>query len=118
GVAGDSSLIQTVAVPIGGKDQRIIGALMAVRHVGDSIARAVGAQTQSDVYFFVFDRENQPRVAASTDALRRHREVLLAALASRLGADSTPVRQAGASADTAGSLAALEPIVIDGEHFV
>src|SRR6185503_10208201 len=80
GVSGDSSLIQTVAVPIGGRDQRIIGALMGVRHVGDSIARAVGSQTQSDVYFFVFNRANEPRIAASTDALRRSREVLLAAL--------------------------------------
>lgn len=119
GVAGDTSLIQTVAVPIGGGDQRIIGALMGVKHVGDSLARAIGTQTQSDVYFYVFDRENEPRVAASTDALRRSREMLVAALAARLRSDSTPVEQAGASADTgAASLDALEPIVIGGEHFV
>src|SRR6185503_4403330 len=118
GVAGDSSLIQTVAVPIGGKDQRIIGALMAVRHVGDSIARAVGSQTQSDVYFFVFNRANEPRIAASTDALRRSREVLLAALSARLRSDSTPVQQAGQATDSLASLATLEPIVVDGEHFV
>ena len=118
GVLGDSILIQTVAVPIGGRDQRILGALMGVKYVGDSIARAVSAQTQSDVYFYVLDRDGTPTIAASTDALRRERAPLLASLAARLRTDSAMVEQAGASADTAARGDTLERIELNGEHFV
>jgi len=118
GVSGDTSLIQTVAVPIGGGGQRIIGALMAAKFVTDSVARAVGAQTQSDVYFFALDRQNEPRVVAATDALRPSSTALLASLSQRLRADSNGVVQAGVASDSAGPRAALEPIVLNGEHFV
>ena len=118
GVAGDSTLIQTVAVPIGGKEKRIIGALMAARPITDSIARAVGTQTQSDVYFFALNRENEPHISATTDALRRSRSTLLASLSARLRADSDGVAQAGNASDSTGPSTTLEPIVLNGEHFV
>ena len=119
GVAGDSNLIQTVAVPIGGRDKRIIGALMAVQPVTDSMARAVSSQTQSDVYFFALDRGDEPRMAAGKPELRRSADALLRTLAAKLHGDSTNgVQQAGNTSDSAGALAALDPLVLNGEHFV
>jgi len=71
GVAGDSSLIQTVAVPIQGAGSRILGALMFAKPITDSIARAVGTQTETDILFYALDRQDQPRIAAATDEARR-----------------------------------------------
>ena len=118
GVAGDTALIQIVAEPIEGAGGRIIGALMAARPVTDSVARAVGAQTQSEVLFFALDSEDAPRLAASTDGIRGASGQLLAAAAAR-PADSTGVQLAGeARSDSAAGGVAIDNLQLDGQHYV
>lgn len=119
GVSGDSTIIQVVATPIIGAGNRVIGALMAARAVSDSVARAVGNQTQSEVMLFALDKNDEPRVAALTDGLRRSTGPLLAALSQRLHSDSTAAAGAvDAPGDSSASVATLERMDLDGEHFV
>jgi serine/threonine-protein kinase len=118
GVAGDSTLMETVAVPILGAGGRVLGALMAAKYVTDSVARAVGSQTQSDVLFFALDKHDEPRVAAATEDMRRSSAVLIAKLSENLHSDRNNVRQAGDASDSATAVAALDPVVLNGEHFV
>ena len=118
GVASDSTLIQVVAQPIEGAGGRIIGALMAAKPVTDSLARAVGSQTQSDVLFFALDRDDAPRLVASTDGIRSASGALLAAVSRQLASDAHGVRLAGASPDSAARLIALDNIELSGQHFV
>ncbi len=113
GVAGDSTLIQLVSVPIPGANNRIIGALMAAKYVTDSIARAVGVQTESEVVFYALDGNAVPRLVAATDDARPFSATLLA----RLRDDSNSVQLAGASADTAAA-APLQHVELAGERFV
>lgn len=118
GVSGDSMLIQIVSVPIQGAGGRVIGALMAAKHVTDSVARAVGSQTQSDVLFYVVDRNDEPRLAAATEDARRAGNVLLAMLSKKMHADSTgSAQQAGTASDSAGPNM-LDRVELDGERFV
>src|SRR5213592_4428267 len=88
GVAGDTTLIETVAVPILGAGGRLLGALMAARYVTDSVARAVGAQTQTEVMFFALDKRDEPRLAAASEQVRRSSRPLLVAVSARMHADS------------------------------
>jgi HAMP domain-containing protein/predicted Ser/Thr protein kinase len=117
GVAGDSTLIETVAVPILGAGGRVIGALMAAKYVTDSIARAVGSQTQSAVLFFALDAHDEPRLAAATEDIRGSSGALLTQLSQRLHSDSNGVQQAGRAPDSANAVPS-EPIELNGEHFV
>jgi serine/threonine-protein kinase len=116
GVAGDSTLIQIVAVPIFGGGRRVIGALMAAKYVSDSLARAIGSQTQSEVLFYALDQQDEPHLAAATEAMRRSSGPVLAAVTERLRADSG-VQQAGSAADSA-ARDTLDRIELNGEHFV
>jgi serine/threonine-protein kinase len=106
GVTGDSLLIQLVAVPIEGAGRRIIGALMAAKLVTDSLARAAGKQTGSDVLFYAVDGEGEARAAAGTDWSRTASASLLAFM-----------QQAGnaGAADSAASTSRLE---VASENFV
>jgi serine/threonine-protein kinase len=117
GVAGDSTLIQIVAVPISGAGGRVIGALMAAKYLTDSLARAVGSQTQSDVLFYALDKQEEPRLAAATDAIRRSTDKLLGTIADRLHGSVSGVQQAGAVADSA-ARDTLDRVQLNGEHFV
>jgi eukaryotic-like serine/threonine-protein kinase len=117
GVAGDSTLIQIVAVPIVGGGRRVIGALMAAKYVTDSTARAIGSQTQSEILFYALDQQDEPRLAAATEDMRRASSVLLARLSERLHGDSTGVQQAGSAADSA-ARDTLDRVELNGEHFV
>ena len=115
GIAGDSVLTHVVSVPIRGSNDRIIGALMAARFLSDSIARAVGAETQSDIFFYAITAGDDLRVTASTDGLREVGDPVLVDAAMRIraaDADTTGVRQAGASTDTAAQ------VEFGGEHYV
>jgi serine/threonine-protein kinase len=119
GVAGDTSLIQTVALPIHGAGSRIIGALMLAKPITDSIARAVGTQTRTDVVFYVLDSLGQPRVVAATDQARRSTAPLLASLARATANDTgSTVEQAGAVSDSASGAAKLDRLQLGNEHFV
>jgi len=119
GVAGDSSLIEVVAVQVLGAGGRSLGALMAAKHVSDSIARAVGSQTESQVLFFVLDSLGQPQVAAATDIARRASATLLARLSQQMQSDSDDVALASSSApDSAAPAGALERLDLNGETFV
>jgi eukaryotic-like serine/threonine-protein kinase len=117
GVAGDTALTHVVAVPILGAGERLLGALLAAKYVSDSIVRAVGSTTQSEVFFYALDRDDQPRISAGTDGLRQVGDPVLVALAVRLRADSSSdpsgVEQAGRP-----STDALEPVEFNGEHYV
>jgi eukaryotic-like serine/threonine-protein kinase len=116
GVAGDSVLTHVVSVPIFGTNNRIIGALMAARFVSDSIVRAVGRFTSSDIFFYVLTRDDAMRVTASTDELRRVGEPVLVEIAQRIQdswADTAAgVQQAGAVRDS------LTQVEFGGEHYV
>ena len=119
GVAGDSALIQTVALPIqGAGNGRVIGVLMLAKGITDSIARALGSQTQADIVFYALDRQDQPRLAAATDEARRSSAQLLASLASAMADSGTAVEQAGASADSTTAAASFDRMELGGEHFV
>jgi HAMP domain-containing protein/predicted Ser/Thr protein kinase len=117
GVTSDSILMETVAVPIPGAGGQVIGALMAAKYVTDSIARAVGSQTRTEVLFFALDKRDEPRLAAATEDLRRASGPVLARISEKMHADSSEVRQAGSSVDSANA-APLDQLVLSGEHFV
>jgi eukaryotic-like serine/threonine-protein kinase len=119
GIAGDSALVQYVAVPIRGGNNRILGALMAAKYVTDSVARAIGAQTQSDVLFFRLDTLGAPRLAAATDDLRPVSAALLDTLAGQLAGDSTGVELAGTAVpDSLTALRNSKEFELGGEHIV
>lgn len=120
GIAGDSALVQYVAVPVRGVNNRMLGALMGAAYVSDSIARAVGAQTTSQVLFFRFDTLGQPHLAAATDDARSIQEPLLAHIAARLNGDSAHagVQLAGAAGDSAALTEVPEEFELGGEHYV
>ncbi|HEY8176167.1 MAG TPA: protein kinase [Gemmatimonadaceae bacterium] len=117
GVTSDSILMETVAVPIPGAGGQVIGALMAAKYVTDSIARAVGSQTRTEVLFFALDKRDEPRLAAATEDLRRASGPVLARISEKMHANSSEVRQAGSSVDSANA-APLDQLVLSGEHFV
>ena len=115
GIAGDTVLTHVVSVPIKGSNDRIIGALMAARFLSDSIARAVGAETQSDIFFYAITGDDELRVTASTDGLRQVGDPVLVDAAMRIraaDADTGGVRQSGAVTDTAAQ------VEFGGEHYV
>ena len=120
GVSRDSQLIQIVTVPITSANSRITGAMMAAVLVTDSLARAIGAQTKSEVLFFALSKEAEPRLAAATDDARASRAMLLENIAQRLSPDSaTGVQLAGAAAaDTSKTDRSLESLSLNGEHFI
>ena len=118
GIAGDSALVQYVAVPVRGVNNRMLGALMGAAYISDSIARAVGAQTSSHVVFFRFDTLGVPHLAAATDEARLMRDQLLTHLASTSGGGRGGVRLAGAPADSSARADASEEFEMGGEHYV
>ena len=118
GVAGDTALTHVVSVPIFGSNNAVIGALMAAKYVSDSIVRAVGTFTRSDIFFYVLDANDEMRITASTDELRRVGDPVLVQAALRIqeggaAGDSTDgVMQAGVSRDS------LPQVEFGGEHYV
>jgi hypothetical protein len=116
GVAGDTVLTHVVSVPVFGSNSRVIGALMAAKFVSDSIVRAVGRFTNSDIFFYVITRDDELRVTASTDELRRVGDPELVRVAHQIqdaGADTLEgVQQAGAVRDSS------VEVEFGGEHFV
>ncbi|MEO8335948.1 MAG: protein kinase [bacterium] len=69
GVAGDSALIQLVAVPLLrdlNRSRSVVGVIMAAQEIGDSLAKAIGEATGSEVAFYALDKVNAPRVAGTT----------------------------------------------------
>ena len=71
GVLRDSQLFQAVAVPIFGASAsdsgkgRLLGAVMAVRYLNDSLAAQVSRGTGSHVAFYAVDRAGSPRVTGA-----------------------------------------------------
>ena len=69
GVSGDSAVIQVVAVPLLrdlNDAHSVVGVIMAAQETGDSLARAIGAATGSDVVFYALGAKGEPRVFGST----------------------------------------------------
>jgi eukaryotic-like serine/threonine-protein kinase len=115
GVAGDSVLVQYVAVPIGGANNRTIGALMGARYITDSTAAALRSATDTDVLFFMLDTLEQPTFAVATGDLEPVSAQVFAALAGD-SAVGNEVQLAGAT-DSATARGNRE-IVLRGEHYV
>lgn len=114
GVAGDTALIHVVAAPIRGGNRRVIGAMMAAKYVSDSIVRAVGVSTESELFFYVVARNGEPRITATTDELRKIGDPDLVDIAGRIAPDGAEgVRQAGVPQGTA-----LGNIDLGDERFV
>ncbi|HEX7938499.1 MAG TPA: protein kinase, partial [Gemmatimonadaceae bacterium] len=89
GVVGDSVLAQFVAVPVEGAGSRIVGALMAMRPVTDSLAREAATQIGSDVLFYALDRDDKPRASSANDRARAASASLLAKIDAAAEPDST-----------------------------
>ncbi len=69
GVAGDSAILQLVAVPLLrdlNQSRSVVGVIMAAQEVGDSLAKAIGEATGSQVAFYVLDRSGAPKLAGTT----------------------------------------------------
>ena len=69
GVTGDTAIVQLVALPLLRdltNPSSVIGVIMAAQQVGDSVARAIGATTGSEVAFYVIDKDSVPRIAGAT----------------------------------------------------
>ena len=115
GATGDNALLELVSVPVEGAGGRSLGALVAAKVVTDSIARAVGTQTESEVLLFALDTAGAPQVAAATDNARSSATTLLAEARRSLESDTGGVRQAGID-DSAG--AGTLDINLGGEKFV
>jgi HAMP domain-containing protein/predicted Ser/Thr protein kinase len=120
GVDRDSVLIEVVAVPIPGANNRILGAFMAAKQISDSVARAIGEQTDSEILFYALDESGAPRMSAATSSARNASAVLLSRLSDRLQADSGGAAQAGAVAGSVipGARDSLERVQLAGETWV
>ena len=66
GVAGDSALIQTAAVPIAVGEAQAAGTLMAAQVIDTAFARSIREATSSEIIFYLIRRDGRPRIAAST----------------------------------------------------
>ena len=119
GVAGDTVLTHVVSVPIRGPNDRIIGALMAAKFLSDSIARAVGTETQSDIFFFALRGNDELRVTASTDGLRQIGDPVLVEIAQQIqDADAAGARTAGGVRQAGARRDSLGQVEFGGEHDV
>src|SRR5687767_9547096 len=115
GVTADNKLMELVSVPVEGAGRRSLGALVAANLVTDSIARAVGAQTESEVLLFALDTTGALRLAASTEGARATSETLLAEAQRSIDADTGGVELTSVSDSAAAG--ALE-VNLGGEKFV
>jgi HAMP domain-containing protein len=80
GISGDTALMELVSVPMLrdlNNSLSVTGVIMASQLLGDSLARAIGTATGSEVAFYVIGQKGAPRVAGATipagdrDALQR-----------------------------------------------
>jgi HAMP domain-containing protein len=91
GVAGDSTLTYLVSAPVLSAGGRVIGALMAMRPITDSLARIGNSLTESQILFYVLDRDGAARMAAATEWSKTASDTLLAHIQMEL--DSTDTRR-------------------------
>lgn len=115
GVTAHNKLMELVSVPVEGAGRRSLGALVAAKLVTDSIARAVGAQTESEVLLFAFDTAGALQLAASTEGARATSGTLLTEAQRSIDADTGGVELASMSDSAAAG--ALD-VNIGGEKFV
>ena len=99
GVSGDTAVIQVVAVPLL-KDlndkQSVVGVIMAAQEVDDSLARAIGSTTGSEVAFYAVDPLGQPRGLSGATITPEERPTLQAQIAQRMASSEDRARLAGA----------------------
>src|SRR5205823_6510998 len=78
GVAGDTVAMEGVAVPVmaDSAGSRVIGVLVAVRALDDTVVRELQASTESEVLVYFVDSAGRPRVSASTLAPAARARVL------------------------------------------
>ena len=70
GVADSTSLAQVVAVPIPGAGGSMAGVLMTLHKIDDSLAILIGAQTGSELVFYIVPGQNaRPQIAVSSPKL-------------------------------------------------
>ncbi|MDB4893091.1 MAG: protein kinase [Gemmatimonadetes bacterium] len=98
GVAGDSALIQLVAVPLLrdlNRSRSVVGVIMAAQEVGDSLAKAIGEATGSQVAFYALDKNSAPRLAGTT-VLAADRRLLQQEIADRVMKEDSASNRRGA----------------------
>ena len=129
GVTGDSAVIQVVAIPLLrdlNDAHSVVGTIMAAQETGDSLARAIGAATGSDVVFYALDGKGEPRVFGST-LPAAERKAVQEEIVARLGREEhaavAPASEA-AGAKATGSTTAMGAasdrtgMTIDGTAYV
>ena len=130
GVSGDTAVMQVVAVPVKQDLDKtgsvVSGVIMAAQQVGDSLARAIGEATGSEVAFYVIGKDALPHLAGTTIAAT-DRAPLQKVLADRMVQkaavnDSSRAPVAGDSsakgATTMGAAGDRADILLEGKRYV
>lgn len=115
GATSDNRLMELVSVPVEGAGRRSLGALVAAKLVTDSVAGAVGSQTESEVLLFAFDTTGVPQLAATTEDMRAAAPTLLAEAQRSMEADTGGVQLASMGDST---VAGAFDVNIGGETFI
>ncbi|HJR41050.1 MAG TPA: protein kinase [Gemmatimonadaceae bacterium] len=101
GVAGDTALVQTAAVPIAVGQARAAGVLMAAQVIDTAFARSIRDATASEIIFYLLERDGTPRIAVTTLS------------------DSTAIRSLLSGISTDSAAGDGPPLVeMGGQHFV
>ena len=105
GVSGDTAIVQLVALPLLAdlntrSARSVSGVIMGALQVGDSLARAIGEVTGSEVVFYVIDKNDAPRVAGATVAAA-DRDALQRVLRERMRDTATTTSKRSPAADSA-----------------
>jgi HAMP domain-containing protein len=108
GISGDTALMELVSVPMLrdlNNSLSVTGVIMASQLLGDSLARAIGTATGSEVAFYVTSQKGAPRVAGATIS-PGDRDALQHAITEHLMKDSAAAAPNAAPADTTAKTAA------------
>ncbi|HTE45681.1 MAG TPA: protein kinase, partial [Gemmatimonadaceae bacterium] len=111
----DSVLAQVVAVPIPGAGGSLLGALMALRKIDDTLATRIGRQTGSELVFYTII-DGHPKVSVSSPKLGGP-----AALSSTIESAMTSPKEPVARPTSGSALMSIgdqREIEIGGEHYV
>ena len=128
GVSGDTAVMQVVAVPLLANlnnERRVGGVLMAAQQIDDSLARAIGTATGSEIAFYVLDKDGRPRISGTT-VEATDRPALQSAISERVSRDTAaqPARTTAGSDSAKKAIAAMgaasgsSDIALGGKAFV
>ena len=125
GVAGDSAVLQLVAVPLKQDLNKagsvVSGVVMAAQEMGDSLARAIGKITGSEVAFYALKKSGEPHVAGATiDSADRTalQEVIRKRMMSDTGSASSLADTSRKGVSAMGAAVEQTDIALGGKTFV